>query len=66
MELTDLTRDLEALRADALAAVAAADDVPSLEAIELDVLGRKGRLTVVLRGIGALPAEDRPKIGAGL
>jgi phenylalanyl-tRNA synthetase alpha chain len=64
VELTDLTRDLEALRDDALVAVAAADDVPTLEAIELDVLGRKGRLTVVLRGIGALPAEDRPKIGA--
>ena len=64
MELTDLTRDLEALRDDALAAVAAAADVPSLEAIELDVLGRKGRLTSVLRGIGGLAAEDRPRVGA--
>jgi phenylalanyl-tRNA synthetase alpha chain len=64
VELTDLTRDLEALRDDALAAIAAAGDVPTLEAIELDVLGRKGRLTSVLRGIGALPAEDRPRVGA--
>ena len=37
------------------------DDVPTLEAIELDVLGRKGRLTSVLRGIGGLPADDRPR-----
>jgi len=64
VELTDLTRDLEALRDDALAAIAAAQDVPALEAIELDVLGRKGRLTTVLRGIGALPADDRPRVGA--
>ncbi len=64
MDLADLTRDLETLRNDALASIAAADDVPALEAIELDVLGKKGRLTAVLRGIGALPAEDRPRVGA--
>jgi phenylalanyl-tRNA synthetase alpha chain len=64
VELTDLTRDLEALRDDAVASIAAAGDVPALEAIELDVLGRKGKLTLVLRGIGGLPPEDRPKVGA--
>ncbi len=60
MDLADLTRDLEALQAEALASIAAAPDVATLEALELDVLGKKGRLTGVLRGIGALPAEDRP------
>ncbi len=64
MDLTDLTRDLEALRDEALAAIAAASAVPEVEAVELDVLGRKGRLTAVLRGIGGLPPEDRPRIGA--
>ena len=64
MDLSDLTRDLEALRDDALASITASQDVPSLEAIELDVLGKKGRLTTILRGIGALPAEDRPRVGA--
>ena len=64
MDLTDLTRDLEALRDDALASIGAAPDVAGLEAIELDVLGRKGRLTGVLRGIGGLPPDDRPRVGA--
>jgi phenylalanyl-tRNA synthetase alpha chain len=64
VDLAELTRDLGALRADALAAVAAAPDVTTLDALELDVLGKKGRLTSVLRGIGALPAEDRPRVGA--
>ena len=59
-----MTRDLETLRDDALTSIAAAPDVASLEALELDVLGKKGRLTTVLRGIGALPADDRPRVGA--
>jgi phenylalanyl-tRNA synthetase alpha chain len=64
VDLADLTRELEALQGEALSAVAAAPDAATLDAIELDVLGKKGRLTGVLRGIGALPAEDRPKVGA--
>ena len=64
MDLADLTRDLEALRDDALASIAASADVAALEALELDVLGKKGRLTTVLRGIGALPPDDRPRVGA--
>ena len=64
MDLSDLTRDLEALRDEALASIAAAGDVAALETLEVDVLGKKGRLTGVLRGIGALPPEDRPRVGA--
>ena len=64
MDLSDLTRELESLRDEALAAIAACGDVASLEAIDLDVLGKKGRLTGVLRGIGRLPPDDRPLVGA--
>jgi phenylalanyl-tRNA synthetase alpha chain len=64
VDLADLTRDLEALRTEALASVAAAPDAATLDALELEILGKKGRLTTVLRGIGGLPAEDRPKVGA--
>ena len=64
LDLADLTRDLETLRDDALASIAASGDVAALEALELDVLGKKGRLTAILRGIGALTADDRPKVGA--
>jgi phenylalanyl-tRNA synthetase alpha chain len=64
VDLNELTRDLEALRVEALASVAAAPDVTSLEALDVEILGKKGRLTAVLRGIGALPPEDRPRVGA--
>ena len=64
MDLADLTRDLEALRDDALGSITASGDVAELDALEVDILGKKGRLTTVLRGIGALPADDRPRVGA--
>jgi phenylalanyl-tRNA synthetase alpha chain len=64
VDLADLTRDLETLRDDALGSIAATSDVAALEALEVDILGKKGRLTTVLRGIGALPSDDRPRVGA--
>jgi phenylalanyl-tRNA synthetase alpha chain len=64
VDLAQLTRDLETLAEETATALAGATEVSAIEAIELDVLGKKGRLTAVLRGIGGLPAEDRPKVGA--
>jgi len=52
------------LRDGALASAAAAPDSAALEALEVEVLGKKGSLTVVLRGIGGLPPDDRPRVGA--
>ena len=64
VDLARMTAELHALRDETLAAARAATDTAALEAMELEVLGKKGRLTAVLRGIGGLPAEDRPKVGA--
>jgi phenylalanyl-tRNA synthetase alpha chain len=65
VDLASVSADLAALRQRALAAVADADDLKELEAAETAFVGRKqGALTAVLRGIGALPAEDRPRVGA--
>lgn len=64
MDLAQLTSDLQALRARAVGAVAAAPDTAAIDDLEVGVLGKKGDLTAILRGIGALPAEDRPRVGA--
>jgi phenylalanyl-tRNA synthetase alpha chain len=64
VELSDLTRDLEAVRDETLARIGGASSVADLETIEHEVLGKKGPLTAILRGIGGLPAEDRPRVGA--
>jgi phenylalanyl-tRNA synthetase alpha chain len=64
MDLAQLTRDLEALRDEAVSAAGAAPETAAIDALEIDVLGKKGRLTAILRGIGQLPPEDRPRVGA--
>ena len=64
MDLAQLTQDLDTLRQRAVDAIDAAPDTAALEGIEVGVLGKKGELTAVLRGIGSLPAEDRPRVGA--
>jgi phenylalanyl-tRNA synthetase alpha chain len=55
---------LDSLQEDGLAAVASAAHLEDLEAVEVAYLGRKGELKTVLSGIGQLPAEDRPRVGA--
>ena len=64
MDLAQLTRDLESLRVEAIEAARGAGSSEVLAEREIEYLGKKGKLTAVLRGIGALPAEDRPKVGA--
>lgn len=52
------------LRDGALAATAAAPNTAALAALDVEVLGKRGSLTGVLRGIGGLPPDDRPRVGA--
>ena len=40
-----------------------ADALPSLENLRVKVLGKKGSLTALLRGMSQLSPEDRPKVG---
>ena len=58
--------DLEALVADASARIAAAADSAALEAVRIDVLGRKAPLVLALRELGSLPPDERRARGAEL
>jgi phenylalanyl-tRNA synthetase alpha chain len=64
VDVATFSAQLEELQARAVVAVAAADSPEALDAIESAMLSRKGELKGLLGGIGALPAEDRPKVGA--
>jgi len=54
---------IEELRAEAEAAIAAADGADALEELRVRFLGRKAELTAILRGIAGLPAEERGPVG---
>ena len=56
--------NLEPLANEAKAAIAAAADGATLEQLRVDFLGKKGRITSLLKGLGKLSAEERPKAGA--
>jgi phenylalanyl-tRNA synthetase alpha chain len=55
---------LKALEAEALRAVRSAADMRALEEARITYLGRKeGRISQLLRGLGALAPEERPAVG---
>ena len=56
--------DLSGLLAEARAALAAAGSLQELIEVRARFLGKKGSLSGVLRGIAALPAEQRAALGA--
>jgi phenylalanyl-tRNA synthetase alpha chain len=54
---------LESLIEQALADVRASRDLPALEEVRVRLLGKKGLLTEQLKGLGKLPAAERPAAG---
>ena len=56
--------NLEALTQQALAAVSAAQDVAALDQVRVQFLGKKGEITSLMKNLGSVAPEDRPKIGA--
>ena len=48
----------------AVAAVETANEVGALEQLRVEYLGKKGRLTEILKTLGQVDPELRPKLGA--
>jgi phenylalanyl-tRNA synthetase alpha chain len=64
VDLATLTAQLRALRDEALPRIEAAPDLAALEELDVHYLGRKGgALSGLMRGIGSLPPDDRPRVG---
>ena len=58
--------DLATLRTELVAEIAAASDAAALEQIRIEALGRKGRITELMKGLGGLAPEDRRRAGQAL
>ena len=56
--------EIDAITKIAQQAVENSNNTADLEGLRVQYLGKKGELTALLRGLGALPNEDRPRAGA--
>lgn len=59
-----MMENLESLVEAALAAVAGAGDARALDDVRVRYLGKKGEISALLKSLGGLSAEERPKAGA--
>ena len=54
---------IEQIKAEALESVAKAADIEQIKSLSVKYLGRKGLVTLFLRNISQLPANERPEAG---
>lgn len=56
-------QDIVKLKEEGLEAIAQAMSIEALDAIRVDFLGKKGRLTDLLKNLATLSPEERPRVG---
>ena len=55
--------ELEAIISQAQSQIDAAQDAATLDQVRVEFMGKKGKLTEQLKGLGKLSAEERPAAG---
>jgi len=60
------TGELEALEAELSGAVAAAGDEAALESLRVEALGKKGKVSLMMRSLGQMSPEERQVMGPAL
>ncbi|MDX9690577.1 MAG: phenylalanine--tRNA ligase subunit alpha [Proteobacteria bacterium] len=58
--------DIQALQSEVIAAIGAAQDSAALDAVRVEALGKKGKLTELMKILPTLPAEERKAFGAAV
>jgi phenylalanyl-tRNA synthetase alpha chain len=58
--------NLEALKKELVETVKAANDIPALEEVRVTALGKKGRVTDMMKTLGSLAPDERKQMGQAL
>ena len=59
-------QDLDRLKSELVASIAAADTLEALEALRVSVLGKKGRVSLMMRELGGMAPDERKTAGQAL
>ena len=59
-----MEQELQRIKEVALSAIKSASDEQALQDVRVKYLGKKGEVTALLKGLGKLSPEERPKMGA--
>ena len=59
-----MKREIEAIKKAAQERIAKITSLQELQATKVEYLGKKGKLTSILKGLGGLSQEERPKVGS--
>ena len=64
ISLTEIESQLKVLQQESQKAIALSESLINLEELRVNYLGKKGQLSQILRGMGKLSPDDRPRIGS--
>ena len=59
-------QSLDTLYKEIIESINVADNLKALEAIRIDALGKKGRISLLMRELGGMDAETRKAVGQNL
>ena len=59
-----MEQELQRIKEEALSVIKSASDEQALQDVRVKYLGKKGEVTALLKGLGKLSPEERPKMGA--
>jgi len=61
-----MTQNITQLKAELTQAISAANDLQKLEEVRINALGKKGRITDLMKSLGAMAPEERKDFGAAI